>query len=120
MVIVLLGCVGLTAGVAFGTLFSSPEIRTSIMLPDRGSCHQDWYFIWTSDPTAAPRGPHQPVIRRLVPLIKCPVMLPAKISVSGPSGGLPMGDYVLFGFLGGLSAGLGFLVPPKSSQTATR
>jgi hypothetical protein len=37
-----------------------------------------------------------------------------------PSGRLPMGDYVLFGLLAGLSAAVGFVVPPKSSLTAMR
>jgi hypothetical protein len=45
MVVVLLGCVGLTAGVAFGTLFSSNQSRASIpsiQPPAQSSCHQDW------------------------------------------------------------------------------
>jgi hypothetical protein len=33
-------------------------------------------------------------------------------------GRLPMGSYVLFGLLAGLSAALGFLVPPRSRLTA--
>jgi hypothetical protein len=37
---------------------------------------------------------------------------------AGASGRLPMGAYVLFGLLAGLSAALGFLVPPRSSVTA--
>jgi len=46
-----------------------------------------------------------------------PVRL-GSLSDSAPSGGLPMGDYVLFGLLAGLSAALGFLVPPRSRVTA--
>ena len=37
---------------------------------------------------------------------------------AGASGRLPMGGYVLFGLLAGLSAALGFLVPPRSRVTA--
>ena len=116
MVVVLLACLGLTAGVAFGTLFSTPEIRVSIVLPAQGSCHQDWYFIWTSDMAATRQGPHHPVMRRLAPGIRC--HMTSRAVVTDPSGGLPMGGYVLFGLLGGLSAVLGFLIPPRSRASA--
>jgi hypothetical protein len=72
MVVVLLGCVGLTAGVTLGTLFPSTEIIT----------------FTTSSGTGT-------LIHR----------------------GLPMGGYVLLGLLAGLSAALGFLVPPRSRLT---
>jgi hypothetical protein len=117
MIVVLLGCVGLTAGVAFGTVFSSPQISVSIMLPVQNRCHQDWRSYSPSD-LAFPRGPHHPVMRRLTPGGSCLLKSPAVITQ--PSGGLPMGGYVLFGLVAGLSAALGFLVPPRSSVTAAR
>ncbi|HEX7996064.1 MAG TPA: hypothetical protein VF506_19265 [Streptosporangiaceae bacterium] len=121
MVVVLLGCVGLTAGVAFGTLFSGNRINpsmVSIVLPDQGSCNQHWYFIWTSDKAAGPQGPHHPVMRRLAQPGRCLLKSPAIITYSAPPGRLPMGSYVLFGLLAGLSAAVGFLVPPRSRMAA--
>ena len=120
MVVVLLGCVGLTAGVAFGTQFSGDQSRASIpsiQPPAQSSCHQDWRW-----PEAAPRGPHHhPVssssFRCVVQMPSMPVRL-GSLSDSAPSGGLPIAGYVLFGLLAGLSAALGFLVPPRSRVTA--
>jgi hypothetical protein len=110
MVVVLLGCVGLTAGVAFGTVFSGNEARPSIVLPVQGSCHQDWYYYYSpSDLRADPRPYH--------PAVRCLFQLPVRISDSAGSGRLPMSDYVLSGLLAGLSAALGFLVPPRSRAT---
>jgi hypothetical protein len=114
MVVVLLGCVGLTAGVAFGTLFSGNQSTVSIpsiQPPAQSSCHQDWRW-----PEAAPRGPHHHPVASSS--FRCVVQLPVRISDGAPSGRLPMGGYVLFGLLGGLSAALGFLVPPRSRVTA--
>src|SRR5215475_12947405 len=119
MVVVLLGCVGLTAGVAFGTVFSSNQSRASIpsiQPPAQSSCHQDWR--WRE---AAPRGPRRHPLsssssfRCLVQMPSMPV--PGSLSGSAPSGGLPMGGYVQFGLLAGLSAAVGFLVPPRSRPT---
>jgi hypothetical protein len=124
MVVVLLACVGLTAGVAFGTLFSGngskasivhsivhpPAVRTTVPPTVRFSCHQSWRLNPASDPVAnvgvhdTHRGPTHGERLRHGP----------------PSGRLPMGGYILFGLLAGLSAALGFLVPPKSSLTAMR
>ena len=130
MVVVLLGCVGLTAGVAFGTVFSSNQSRAPVysvptVLPLR-SCHQGWRSVyWPSDMVARPRWKH-PGVRGLAPHARCLLQMPSmpvrlgSVSDSAPSGGLAIGDYVLFGFLGGLSAAVGFLVPPKSSLTAMR
>jgi hypothetical protein len=110
MVVVLLGCLGLTAGVTLGTLFSGHEVHLSIpsIQPQaQSSCHQDWR--WRS---AAPRGPrHHPLC-----LVQMPSM-PVPGSRSAASGRLPMGGYVLLGLLAGLSAALGFLVPPRSRLT---
>jgi hypothetical protein len=39
--------------------------------------------------------------------------LPVGFSSAAGAGQLPIGDYVLFGLLAGLSAALGFLVPPR-------
>jgi hypothetical protein len=72
MVVVLLGCVGPTAGVAFGTLFSGYEVMTIGMT-----------------------GNHLVTV-----------------------GGHPMGSCILFGLVAGLSAALGFLVPPRSRRSA--
>jgi hypothetical protein len=80
MVVVLLGCVGLTAGVALGTLFPSQVIHTSAT---NTTC------LW------------------------CPQLPPSRLIHSG----LPMGGYVLLGLLAGLSAAVGFLVPPRSRLT---
>ncbi len=113
MVVVLLGCVGLTAGVAFGTLFSSNQSRASIVLPAvrtavvpafRTSCHQSWHLNSAPDPVAN-IGVHQTHVS--------PPAHGERLRHGAPSGGLPMGSYVLFGLLAGLSAALGFLVPPK-------
>jgi len=43
---------------------------------------------------------------------------PVGFSSATTSDRLPMGGYVLFGLLAGLSAALGFLVPPRSRVTA--
>jgi hypothetical protein len=40
--------------------------------------------------------------------------LPAIVTDSASSGRIPVGGYVLLGLLAGLSAALGFLVPPRS------
>src|SRR5215475_2182676 len=108
MVVVLLGCVGLTAGVAFGTVFSSNQSRASIpsiQPPAQSSC----YWRWPPD-LAAHRGPHHHPVARSS--FRCLVKSPAIVTDSAPSGRLPMGGYVLLGLLAGLSAALGFLVPP--------
>jgi hypothetical protein len=119
MVVVLLGCVGLTAGVAFGTLFSGHEVHLSIpsiQPPAHFNCHQDWRW-----PEAAPRGPrHHPLSSSSDPGFRCRlVQMPVRMTYGAPSGGLPMGGYILFGLLAGLSAALGFLVPPRSRVSAS-
>jgi hypothetical protein len=119
MVVVLLGCVGLTAGVAFGTLFSGPEVHLSIpsiQPPAQSSCHQDWR--WRE---AAPRGPrHHPLSSSSWRSpVRCLLKSPAINIHRAPSGRLPMGGYVLFGLLAGLSAAVGFLVPPRSRASAS-
>src|SRR5215475_14292519 len=114
MVVVLLGCVGLTAGVAFGTLFSSNQSRPSIVLPAvqtsvlpgvRFSCHQGFQPYSTVNPVAN-IGNHTTQVS--------PPTHGERRMHGAPSGGLPMSGYVLFGLLAGLSAALGFLVPPTS------
>jgi hypothetical protein len=124
MVFVLLGCVGLTAGVALGTLFSSNQSRASVHsqgFPAQSSCHQDWRWHSPSDLANTVGGqPPPPSLQGVAHDGGCAVFLPLRISDSAPSGGLPMGDYVLFGLLGGLSAALGFLVPPRSRLTGVR
>jgi len=73
MVLVLLGCVGLTASVTLGTLFPS---SVTITFTTTNSSHG-----------------------RLIHT------------------GVPMDGYVLLGLLAGLSAALGFVVPPRSRLT---
>ena len=127
VVVVLLGCVGLTAGVAFGTLFSSNQsrafssnesrpfsgngIKASIVPPAvRYGCHQSLRLYSAPGPVTN-IGAHTHV--------SAPTH-GERLRHGAPSGRLPMGDYVLFGLLAGLSAAVGFLVPPKSSLTAMR
>src|SRR5258705_13123683 len=120
MVVVLLACVGLTAGVAFGTLFSGngskasivlPAVRTTVLPTVRFSCHQSWRLNSASDP-GANVGVHDTHM-------SAPTH-GERLRHGPPSGRLPMGGYILFGLLAGLSAALGFLVPPKLSLTAMR
>jgi hypothetical protein len=114
MVVVLLGCVGLTAGVACGTLFSGNGIKASmpsIVQPAKGSCHNDWRLNSPWD-VAPNTGVHHTYVNAHG-VGGCVVLLPLIIRDSAPSGQLPIGGYVLFGLVGGLSAALGFLVPPR-------
>jgi len=128
MVVVLLGCVGLTAGVAFGTLFSGNQsrafsgnhsrpfsgngVKASIVLPAvRYGCHQSFRLYSAPDPVANIGNHHTRV---------SPPTHGERLRHGAPSGGHPMGDYVLFGLLAGVSAALGFLVPPRSGLTAMR
>jgi hypothetical protein len=126
MVVVLLGCVGLTAGITLGTLFPSNEVRLPFgLLYSQKGCHSDWRLPsaahrppakvrvhrWSSGGVAGP-GPRAAHVR--APNRECPRLLPLIIRHSAP---LPMGGYVLLGLLAGLSAALGFLVPPRSSLT---
>jgi hypothetical protein len=126
MVVVLLACVGLTAGVAFGTLFSGngseasivlPAVRTTVLPTVRFSCHQSWRLNSASD-LVDNIGVHQTHSTHGQYLVQLPA--PERLRHGAPSGALPIGDYVLFGLLAGLSAAVGFLVPPRSSLTAMR
>jgi hypothetical protein len=138
MVVVLLGCVGLTAGVAFGTLFSSSEIRETFVVPA--------HTLSASDLVRMERGTHPAVRvvahgRRVIELSTpghridadedwsalCIATLSPDVGPGGPACAVPLhpsdprlalGGYVLFGLLAGLSAALGFLVPPRSRVTA--
>jgi hypothetical protein len=120
MVVMFLGCLGVTAGLAVGTLFSSNEVRPSIpsfLLPAHGSCHHErlqsphlkMMTGVASKPAYLSTGPQ---------VGRCLTQLPIRISDSAPSNRLSMGGYVLFGLLAGLSAALGFLVPPRPRLTA--
>jgi hypothetical protein len=121
MVVMLLGCIGLTAGVAFGTLFSAnnssgaftagrswnPPTSTAVPFQNavvslQGNCHSA--SLYQSAPV-------------LPPNIAAHHLQPANLGDVGPSGRLRLGSYVLFGLLAGLSAALGFLVPPRSRVT---
>jgi hypothetical protein len=100
MVVVLLGCVGLTAGVTLGTLYPSSVISSFTAV--NTTCLSDWSHG------------HRPVTIGLgrMPDIGCP-SFPSRLIHRG----VPMGGYVLLGLLAGLSAALGFLVPPRSRLT---
>lgn len=85
------GCVGLTAGVAFGTLLASNEIPAPDVLLAQTSCYQDWRFHSPSDLGAVlPVPRHHPVSNS--PGFRCLVQLPVGTSGSAASGGLPVGD----------------------------
>jgi hypothetical protein len=126
MVVVLLGCVGLTAGVALGTLASGNEVTAPAVLYLRISCHHSASHLllpsirvhhkhWTGSAV----GPCPRVAHVRAPDGGRPrgVHFLPKIIESAPSGRLSMGSYVLLGLLAGLSAALGFLVPPRSHLT---
>jgi hypothetical protein len=124
MVVVLLGCLGLTAGLALGTVFASTNVSNTFT-PAR---------TWDAPPIAV--MPPQSVASVYVVgnchsgrLYSAPVQMPklrvlhlqpSSLSDGGPSAPLAMGGYVLLGFLAGLSAALGFLVAPRSRVTAAR
>jgi len=119
MVLVLFGCVGLTAGLALGTFFSSNQSRAPFVLHVQFGCHAIWrhHSPWNMAPDGRV---HPPGCEPLCPPVGCridrlagPDQLPLFIA-SAPSGPLPVGGYALLGLLTGLSAGLGFLVPPRS------
>jgi hypothetical protein len=198
MVVVLLGCVGLIAGLAFGTLISSHESlshscrsgsgpqpwcnptntsRTSlgvtVVMPPKSSYTFPVRFRSAPDLVRLFRGDHpgvrevahgervielsptglSPSDRWLVCMIdrrhcndytahwlamrkvvQGPLLgnggrpykvtwhgaPPVGFSSAATSAGFPWGDYVLIGLLAGLSAALGFLVPPKSRLASGR
>ncbi len=117
MVVVLLGCVGLTAGLACGTLFSGHEVRNisvHLLFPAQSS-HVRLPSLRVG-PCAQPARVSQNLPVSWSPAIRLssPVRLIRHVTVAG----LPLYGYVLFGLLAGLSAALGFLVPPRSRVTA--
>lgn len=133
----LLGLAGLTAGVASGMLFPG-EIRETFVVPA--------HTLPASDLVRMERGQHPGVRvvahgRRVIDLSTsgsvrdadeawCALDLDALYAFHdgpGPTCGvpvhprdprLPRGDFGLFGLLAGMSAALGFLVPPESRVTA--
>jgi len=126
MLVVLFGCLGLTAGVACGTLFSGNNVsRTFTPL-------RSWDTPQTSAATPAKHtvAPfylqgnchrlRNTSTRVLLPTNTVQHLQPGSLGGTAPPGPLPMGAYVLFGLLGGLSAALGFLVPPGSNLTSVR
>ena len=152
MVVVLLGCVGLTAGLAYGTLFSSNEIGAigaTIVVPAESSYTFPSRYSSAPDLVRIMRGLHggvrvvahgdrvlelsangslsdakkaaglRPVsLRYAVNMVLLGVGRMPKVIWHGTAGRLPLGGYVLVGLLAGLSAALGFLVPPTSRATA--
>jgi hypothetical protein len=192
IVVVLLGCVGLTAGLAYGTLFPSHEsfsnscrtgggpqpwcspsnlrsaqrLGVTVVMPAKSTYTFPVRFRSAPDEVRLFRGDHPGVrevahgerVIELTPTGLSPsarwqvcmiarrhcddytarwlamrrtvqwtllgnggrpykviwhMPLPVGFSSAGTSGQLPIGDYVLFGLLAGLSAALGFLVPPR-------
>jgi len=121
MVVALLGCIGLTAGVAVGTLFSANATRASVVLPAKASRHNDVFLRLT------PSSRHSALCHSTASLahiwihrskaVNAPLRKAAAVVLWAPSGPLPMGTYVLLGLLAGLSAALGFLVPRRSRLT---
>ena len=173
-VVVLLGLVGLTAGVAYGTLFSSNEFGATIVLPAESSYTFPSRYDSAPDLMREMRGLHPGVhlvahggsvidlsvtgsvsdksrargfsdkdlvcafwnerhrpsvcdddtarrlaLHRSVSMVMLDQAPGRKFKVMwhGTAGRLPYG---LFGLLAGMSAALGFLVPPRSSVTAKR
>ena len=117
MVVVLLGCLGLTAGVTLGTLFPSNQTKPFV-LNVQTSCDAGWRLYSPSDLANTVAGHHPPAdLRGVAHGGGCLVYLPVRIRVIAPSGRVPMGGYVLLGLLAGPSAALGFLVPPRSRLT---
>ena len=113
MVVVLLACVGLTAGVAFGTLFSSTQSRPHFtVLRTQTRCDAGWRLHSPSDLVTTIRGHHPPPKLQGVAHGGGCLIMDVPVRISDPSG-LPVSGYVLLGLLAGLSAALGFLVPPK-------
>ena len=120
MVIVLLGCLGLTAGVTLGTMFSGNEIRASVLLPAKPSRHTDVFlriapFRTIGPCNSASRLAHMRVLHHQK-AVRAPLRKAAVVDHTELSGQLPMGGYVLLGLLAGLSAALGFLVPPRPGR----
>jgi len=122
MLFVLFGCVGMTAGLAFGTWWFSthqPAARFSVVWQVQNTCHHRQRL-----PPGVPgaRAVRKPAEHHLahggacVSHVRPPSVhqLPAMIGESAASGQLPLDAYVLFGLLAGLSAALGFFVPPGS------
>ena len=118
MVVVLLGCVGLTAGVTLGTLFSGTNISRaftatsaakpfpSALMPFQSNCHGD--MSCPSTPVLLPKV----TVRHLLPSLD-DLTVYRRLIYSG----VPMRGYVLLGLLAGLSAAVGFLVPSRSRLT---
>jgi hypothetical protein len=127
MIVVLLGCVGLTAGLACGTLFSGNQSRASVhsvpsVLPAQSSHVR--LSVLRVGPCAQPARISQnvPVNLRASVSLSSPVHLirgsPVRLIRHFTAAGLTLYGCVLFGLLAGLSTALGFLVPPRSSLTA--
>jgi len=115
MVVVLLGCVGLTAGVALGTLFPSNQTKPFVLFVQT-SCDAGWHLYLPSHLANTAGGHHPPPdLQGVAHGGGCIVDVPVRISAA--SGGLPMSGCVLLGLLAGLSAALGFLLPPRSRLT---
>src|SRR5262245_54500214 len=120
MVVVLLGCAGATAGLAFGTWsLSSDQPRVhfrAVLLPVENSCDSHWRLRLAPDVPGLGMGKHDKVHVGG----KCRTIPPAIITPgSVASGRRSIGSYILLGLLAGLSAALGFLVPPRSRLTRT-
>ena len=125
MVVVLLGCVGLTAGLACGTLFSGHQVR-NISVPLHSVPAQSSHFrlpVVHFGPCAQPARISQnvPVNLRATVSLSSPLQLmrgsPVHLIRHFTAAGLTLYGCVLLGLLAGLSAALGFLVPPRSSLT---
>src|SRR5215475_13494197 len=134
MIVMLLGCAGLTGGLAFGTLFSNGEFRMAFVVPA--------HTLSASDLVSVEQGHHPGVHlvahgRRVIELwtthhpidvyedwsTLCIATLSPKASPGGPACAIPVHPsdprrplraYVLLGLLAGLSAAAGFLMPPSS------
>jgi hypothetical protein len=160
MIVVLLGCVGLTAGLAFGTLLPSyrvigqpVNVTAGLLLPAHSPYSGSELEFMTRDDHPGVRvvayGGHCRGCRWLKRHIgfsafgslgdaERAVHLAVREAIAANDGkveqtwggalrvprsghnltGHSLTGYVLFGLLAGLSAALGFLVPPRSRVTA--
>ncbi len=117
MVVVLFGCVGLTAGLACGTLFSGHQVR-NISVPAHvvgaQSSHVRLPVLRVGLCAQHARISQNVPVNLSSVSLSPPLRLMRHVTVAG----LTLYGYVLYGLLAGLGAALGFLVPPRSRAIA--
>lgn len=137
MAVVLLGFLGLTAGVAFGVLFPSYEIADALELPAHSPHSASDVVIMTQDDhpgvrvvayggrliefsaTGSLRATERAVNLAIREVIAANNGKVKRRMFHGMTLQLPLSGYGLKGLLAGLGTALGFLVPPRSRVTTT-